>query len=204
MGRIAVLASGSGTNLQALLDDPFIRPRIGVVLTDRVEIEALDRAVKAGVPAEAVDRRNYASRTSFDAALMERIRAYGADIVLCAGFMRILGPEFVHAFPNAILNVHPSLLPAFPGAHAVREALAWKTAVTGCTVHFVDEEVDHGPAILQEAVPVLPDDDEESLHQRIKQVEHRLFPMAVRLLLAGRLVVEGRTVRILEEAEAPN
>ena len=121
--------------------------------------------------------------------------------MLLAGYMRILGPATVGRFPDAILNVHPSLLPAFPGAHAVQDALDWGVKVTGATVHFVDEEVDHGPIVVQEPVLVLPDDDEHALHLRIQAVEHRLFPHAARLLAEGRLKVEGRRVHVLPEAE---
>jgi len=195
--RAAVLASGTGSNLQALLDDPAVGPHIAVVVSDSADAGALDRARLAGVGAELVDRTGYAFRAEFDAALLERLRGAGVDTLLLAGFMRILDAAVVRAFPNRILNVHPSLLPAFPGAHAVPEALAWGAKVTGSTIHLVDEEVDHGPIVLQEAVPILEDDDEASLHARIKEVEHRLFPQAARLLLEDRLVVEGRSVRVL-------
>lgn len=201
--RAAVLASGAGSNLQALLDDPQVGPTIALVLSDVAGAGALERAAAAGVPGEHLDPSGFGSRSAFDDALVERLRAAGADVVLLAGFMRILGPQVVRAFPDRILNVHPSLLPAFPGAHAVREALAWGVKVTGCTVHLVDEEVDHGPVVIQEAVAVEEGDDEERLHARIKSVEHRLYPRAARLLVEGRLAVEGRTVRVLEPAEAP-
>jgi phosphoribosylglycinamide formyltransferase-1 len=192
-----VLASGTGSNLQALLDHPAVGPHIAVVVSDSAGAGALDRARLAGVGAELVDRTGYSSRAEFDAALLERLRGEGVDTLLLAGFMRILDADVVRAFPHRILNVHPSLLPAFPGAHAVAEALAWGAKVTGSTIHLVDEEVDHGPIVLQEAVPILEDDDEASLHARIKEVEHRLFPQAARLLLEDRLVVEGRSVRVL-------
>jgi phosphoribosylglycinamide formyltransferase-1 len=196
--RVAVLASGAGSNLQAFLDDPVIRPAIVLVLSDVSTAGALDRARGAGLAAEHVDPTAYPDRSAFDDAVVERLRAADVDYVLLAGFMRILGPQVIRAFPDRIVNVHPSLLPAFPGAHAVREALAWGVKVTGSTVHLVDEEVDHGPVILQEAVPVRDDDDEERLHERIKAVEHRLFPQAARLLIEGRISVEGRTVRVRE------
>ncbi|HWC31771.1 MAG TPA: phosphoribosylglycinamide formyltransferase, partial [Actinomycetota bacterium] len=127
-----------------------------------------------------------------DVALLELLRDRGIEVVCLAGYMRILRPAFVRAMRPRILNVHPSLLPSFPGAHAVRDALAWGVKVTGATVHLVDEEVDHGPVIAQEAVPVLDDDDEETLHARIRAVEHRIYPEAVRLVLDGRLALEGR------------
>ncbi|HYU57513.1 MAG TPA: phosphoribosylglycinamide formyltransferase [Actinomycetota bacterium] len=196
-GRVAVLASGAGSNLGALLSDPEVGPRIVLVLTDRPGAGALERAREAGVATETVDREAFPDRAAFDRGLLERLRAHAVDALVLAGYMRILGPEVVRAFPDRILNVHPSLLPAFPGPHAVREALAWGVRVTGCTVHLVDEEVDHGPIVFQEAVPVVPGDDEASLHARIKQAEHRLLPAAARLLVEGRLAVEDRMVRVL-------
>jgi phosphoribosylglycinamide formyltransferase 1 len=130
------------------------------------------------------------------------VAAARPDVVCLAGFMRILGPAFVRAFPDRIVNTHPSLLPAFRGAHAVRDALAYGVRVTGCTVHLVDEEVDHGPVLFQAAVPVEPGDDEDRLHERIKREEHRLLPVAVRLLAEGRVRVEGRQARLVEPEEA--
>jgi phosphoribosylglycinamide formyltransferase-1 len=200
---VAVLASGSGTNLQALLDHPVVGPRIGVVVSDRGGAGALRRAARRGVEAVHLDPRAFGSREEHDAALVELLRSRGAEVVCLAGYMRILTPVAVRAFWGRMVNVHPALLPAFPGAHAVREALAWGAKVTGATVHLVDEEVDHGPVILQEAVPVLDDDDESSLHARIQEVEHRILPAAVRLLLEGRLRIEGRRVVQVSAAAAP-
>jgi phosphoribosylglycinamide formyltransferase 1 len=191
---VAVLASGSGTNLQALLDDPVVGPRVTLVVSDRPGAGALDRAARHGVEAVHLDPKAYGSREEHDAALVELLRSRGIEVVCLAGYMRILTPVAVRAFWGRMVNVHPALLPAFPGAHAVREALVWGSRVTGATVHLVDEEVDHGPVILQEAVPVLDDDDEASLHGRIQEVEHRIYPAAVRLLLEGRLRIEGRRV----------
>lgn len=201
--RIAVLASGAGSNLQALLDDPHVGPHIVLVFSNRADAGALDRARSRGVRTAVLEPAGYPSREAFDHALTETLQADGVEFVLLAGYMRILGPEVVRAFPNRILNVHPALLPAFPGAHAVRDALSWGARVTGATVHLVDEEVDHGPIVLQEALEVLPGDDEASLHARIQEVEHRLYPKAARLLIQGRLRVEGRAVRVLEPAEGP-
>jgi phosphoribosylglycinamide formyltransferase-1 len=196
--RIAVLASGTGSNLSALLDDPHVGPSIVLVVSDRPDAGALDRARKRGIRAVALEPRNYPSREGFDVALEGLLEQEGIEFVLLAGYMRILGPKVVGAFRERILNVHPSLLPAFPGARAVRDALDWGARVTGATVHLVDEEVDHGPIVLQEAVPVLPGDDEAALHERIKEVEHRLFPMAARLLAESRLKIEDRRVHILD------
>jgi phosphoribosylglycinamide formyltransferase-1 len=195
--RIAVLASGAGTNLQALLDDPQVGPSVALVVSDKPGAGALERARIRGVKAVVLEPSHYESREEFDRALTGLLEEEAIEFVLLAGYMRILGASTVQAFRDRILNVHPSLLPAFPGSHPVRDALAWSVKVTGATVHIVDEDVDHGPIVLQEPVLVLPDDDERSLHQRIQAVEHRLFPQAARLLAAGRLKVEGRMVHIL-------
>jgi phosphoribosylglycinamide formyltransferase-1 len=190
--EIAVLASGAGTNLQALLDDPVVGRHVALVVSDREDAGALERARSAGVRAVHLDPRTHPSRASHDLALRDLLAEAGIDVVCLAGYMRILTPPLVRAFWGRMVNVHPSLLPAFPGAHAVAEALAWGVKVTGVTVHLVDEEVDHGPILAQEAVPVLDGDDESSLHHRIQEVEHRLYPATVRLLLDGTLRIEGR------------
>jgi phosphoribosylglycinamide formyltransferase 1 len=201
--RIAVLASGAGTNLQALLDDPRIGPQVALVVSDRPGALALERARARGVKAVVLEPSHYASREEFDRALTALLEEEAIEFVLLAGYMRILGANTVQAFRDRILNVHPSLLPTFPGAHPVRDALAWGIRITGVTVHLVDEDVDHGPIVLQEPVLVLPEDDERSLHQRIQVVEHRLFPRAARLLTEGMLKVEGRLVHIIGEELDP-
>jgi phosphoribosylglycinamide formyltransferase-1 len=198
--RVAVLASGAGTNLQALLDDPVVGPWVVLAISDRAGARALDRARSRSVEAVYVDPAAFGDRDAFDHTLVEMLRDRAIDLVALAGYMRIVGPELVGAFPDRILNVHPALLPAFPGTSAVADALAWGVKVTGVTVHLVDEEVDHGPVVFQEAVEVRPDDDWEALEERIHEVEHRLRPAAVRALGQGRVVVEGRTVRVLQEA----
>ncbi len=195
--RLAVLASGTGTNLQALMDDPHVGPSIVVVVSDRPEAMALERARRRGIEAVVCSPKDHPDRASHDRALRDLLRARGVDCVALAGYMRIVGPELIAAFPNRILNLHPALLPAFPGMHAVEDALAWGVKVTGVTVHLVDEEVDHGPIVAQEPVRVREDDDVESLRARIHEVEHRIFPRAVRALLEGRLQVEGRIVRVV-------
>jgi phosphoribosylglycinamide formyltransferase 1 len=192
-----VLASGSGSNLQALIDDaaePGHAARIVLVLTDRPGVRALERAAAAGIPTVVVDWSEHPERTSFTTAVCDAVEASGAEAMVLAGFMRILGPEAIRRFPDRILNVHPALLPAFPGAHAVSAALAHGVKLTGVTVHVVDEQVDHGPIVAQEAVPILPGDTEETLHARLQQVEHRLYPRVVRMLAEGRLEIDGRTV----------
>jgi phosphoribosylglycinamide formyltransferase-1 len=197
--RIAVLASGAGTNLQALLDDPHVGPSIVLVLSDRPQAGALERARSRAVKAVVLEPSHYASREAHDRALRELLQDEAIEFLALAGYMRIVGPATIGAFRDRILNVHPALLPGFPGARAVRDALDWGTTLTGCTVHLVDEEVDHGPIVFQESVPIHPDDDEASLRARIQAVEHRLYPRALRLLAEGRLKVEGRRVHILED-----
>jgi phosphoribosylglycinamide formyltransferase 1 len=197
--RIAVLASGAGTNLQALLDDPHVGRQVALVVSDKPGAVALDRARARGVKAVVLEPAHYGSREEFDQALTGLLEEEAIEFVLLAGYMRILGASTVRAFRDRVLNVHPSLLPTFPGVQPVRDALAWGVKVTGATVHLVDEEVDHGPVVFQEPVLILPEDDERSLHGRIQAVEHRLFPRAARLLAEGRLKVEGRLVHILGE-----
>jgi phosphoribosylglycinamide formyltransferase-1 len=203
--RVAVLVSGHGSNLQALLDAAGPGSGMAVVLVgaDRPGAYGLERARRAGIDTAVVRPADHPDRGSFDLALRDLVAAARPDVVCLAGFMRILGPGFVRAFPDRILNTHPSLLPAFRGAHAVRDALAYGVKVTGCTVHLVDEEVDHGPVLFQAAVPVEPGDDEGRLHERIKREEHRLLPLAVRLVAEGRVRVEGRHARVLAAEEVP-
>lgn len=191
-----------GTNLSALLDDPVVGPQIALVACDRADAGALERARSRGVPAEFVDPSAAGDRASYDGLLLASLGIAGIEFVALAGFMRVLGSDFVRAFGGRMLNVHPSLLPAFQGDRSVARALEWGAKVTGVTVHFVDEEVDNGPIVSQEAVPVLPDDDWDSLEERIHEAEHRLFPAAVRALVEGRLQIEGRVVTILNEVRA--
>ncbi len=198
--RVAVLASGKGSNLQALLDHAAVRPSISLVVSDKEASGALLRAEDAGVATIFLDPAAHEGRAGYDRALLDILGVENIDYVVLAGFMRILSPELVRSYEGRLLNVHPALLPSFPGAHPVRDALEWGVKVTGVTVHFVDEEVDHGPIVLQEPVAIEPGDDVESLHARIQEVEHRLYPLAVRLLVEGKLKVEGRTVHVLEDA----
>ena len=189
-----MLASGSGTNLQALIDHPEVRPHIRLVVSDRERARALDRARRAGIDGVLVGWEAHPDRTAFSSALADVVEDAGAKGVVLAGFMRILAPGFIERFPHRILNVHPSLLPAFPGAHAVEDALRHAVTVTGVTIHFVEEEVDSGPIVAQRAVPVLPGDTAASLHARIQEEEHRLYPEVVGAFVSGRLSVEGRRV----------
>src|SRR5262245_45065366 len=173
-----------------------------MVLSDRADAGALGRARARGVRAEHVDPAAFDGRSGFDLAVLELLRADEVDIVALAGFMRVVGPEIVRAFDGRIVNVHPALLPAFPGTSAVADALAWGSKVTGVTVHLVDEEVDHGPIVFQEPVTIEPDDDWDALEARVHEAEHRLLPAAVRAIAEGRLVLEGRKVRVREEEPA--
>lgn len=192
---LAVLVSGSGTNLQALLDagaGPDFPARVGVVLSNIPGVLALERARAAGVPTVVVPHQSFPGRAAYDAALLAALAPYRPDIVCLAGFMRLVGGDFLRAFPAGVLNIHPALLPSFPGLHGVRQALTHGVKVSGCTVHLVDEGTDTGPIIAQAAVPVLDGDTEESLAARIQREEHRLYPLAVRLLAEGRLRRDGR------------
>jgi len=200
--RVAVLASGGGTNLQALLDDAVVGPWITVVVSDRNEAYALERARARGVDAVFLDPKAYGGRTEYDRALLEVLRERAIEVVALAGFMRLVGTDLVRAFEGRMVNVHPALLPAFPGTASVADALEWGVKVTGVTVHFVDEQVDHGPIVFQEAIGVLPDDDWDALEARVHEVEHRLLPAAVRALVEGRIRIDGRVVRVFEEAPA--
>ena len=197
-GRIVVLVSGSGSNMEALVEAcerDEVPGEVVAVLADR-PCRGVEIARARALPAEVVAPSSFASRDEWNEALRDRVAGHRPDLVVSAGFMRILSPAFVDAFAGRIVNLHPSLLPAFPGAHAVRDALAWGVKVTGTTVHFVDHEVDHGPILLQEAVEVQPGDTEESLHERVKRVERRLLPRACTLVLEGRVRIEGGRVRV--------
>ncbi len=193
--RVVVLASGSGSNAQALLDADDLGGRVIAVVADVPEAGVVQRARDAGVEAVVVDRHGYGDRATWEQALIDAVAQREPDLVVLAGFMRILSGNFVRRWP--ILNVHPSLLPAFPGAHAVEDALAHGVKVTGVTVHFVVEEVDAGPIVAQEPLDIGPDDTPDTLHARIKTIEHQLLPRAVALFCADRLAIDGRIVRIL-------
>lgn len=197
--RLAVLVSGSGSNLQAILDacaKPGYPAEVAVVLSNVPTALALERARKAGVAADVLDHKAFPDRAAFDRALAERVASYQVDLVCLAGFMRVLGPGFLGAFPGRVLNIHPALLPAFPGLHGPRQALLHGVKIAGCTVHFVDEGTDTGPIIAQAAVPVLPGDDEGSLAARILAEEHRLYPTAIRCVVEGRVRFDGRRTQL--------
>ena len=200
--RIGVLVSGLGSNLQAILDAcarPGYPAQVAVVVSDRERALALERARTAGVEALWINPKDFADRESFDAELVRELTARGVGLMCHAGFMRILSPVYVRAFAGRALNIHPSLLPAFPGLHAQRQALDHGAKVAGATVHFVDEGMDSGPIVLQAAVAVEPNDTEETLSARILVQEHRLYPEAIRLFAEGRLRIEGRRVIVTPE-----
>ncbi|MFJ4850533.1 MULTISPECIES: phosphoribosylglycinamide formyltransferase [unclassified Streptomyces] len=189
--RLVVLVSGSGTNLQALLD---AGAHVVAVGADRSGIAGLERAERAGVPTFVCRVKDHGDREAWDAALAAEVAAYEPDLVVSAGFMKIVGKEFLARFGGRVVNTHPALLPSFPGAHGVRDALAYGAKVTGCTVHFVDDGVDTGPIIAQGVVEVREDDTEEALHERIKEVERRLLVDVVGRLSRDGYRIEGRKV----------
>ncbi|MGC7847239.1 phosphoribosylglycinamide formyltransferase [Desulforudis sp. 1088] len=196
---IGVLASGRGSNLQSILDaigEGRIEARVAVVISDNREAMALERARSRGIPAFFVDYKAYPAKADYERVVVRLLNKYGVELVCLAGYMRIATPVLLDAFPNRILNIHPSLLPSFPGLHAQRQALDYGVRYSGCTVHFVDQGVDSGPIILQAVVPVLKDDTEETLSARILAEEHKIYVEAIRLYQRGCLEIEGRRVRI--------
>jgi phosphoribosylglycinamide formyltransferase-1 len=211
--RLGVLASGGGTNLQALLDACAARridAEVALVLSNLQGAGALERATRAGVPVACLPSKGVTDRAAYDAAVVERLVSAGVELVCLAGYMRLVTPGFLQAFgpsPRSrgcprVVNIHPALLPAFPGLHGPRQALTAGVRVAGCTVHFVDEGTDTGPIIAQAAVPVLDGDTEEALAARILEQEHRLYPQAIQWIAEGRLWLDGRRVR-LDGASAP-
>ena len=199
---IGVLLSGSGTNLQAIIhaiESGTLPAEIRVVVSNRSDAYGLTRAQQRGLPTEVLPHTRFSSREAFDTALVKILHAQGVELVVLAGFMRLLSPFFIRSFPHRIMNIHPALLPAFPGLHAQRQALEYGVRIAGASVHFVDEEVDHGPVIIQAAVPVYSNDTEESLSARILDQEHQIYPYAIRLFAEGRLEIRDRSVLVHEE-----
>jgi phosphoribosylglycinamide formyltransferase-1 len=196
---IGVLASGRGSNLQSIIDaieEGKLAARIGLVLSNKKEAQALQRAERHHLSTRFLDPTLYSDRSQYDAAIVEALQANRVELVVLAGYMRLLTNVLIHPYQDRIINVHPSLLPAFPGLHAHRQALAYGAKISGCTIHFVDEKVDHGPIIAQAAVPVLEGDDEQALSERILIEEHRLLPKILQLYADGKLKVDGRKVHI--------
>jgi phosphoribosylglycinamide formyltransferase-1 len=198
--RIAVLVSGRGSNLQAIIDNierGLLSSELAVVISDQAEAYALERARKHNILAVPVSAKGYMNkREEYDALLVKELRERNVDLVCLAGFMRIITPVLIRAFPNRILNIHPSLLPAFPGLHVQKKALNHGVKFSGCTVHFVDEGMDTGPIIIQAVVPILDSDTEDSLSERILKQEHKIYSRAIQLFAEGRLKIEGRRVLV--------
>jgi phosphoribosylglycinamide formyltransferase-1 len=196
---LGVLISGDGSNLQAIIDaieNGKLDAEIRIVISNKHDAPGLARAQRHGIPRQVVDHRGHASREAYDQVLIDILHANQVELVILAGFMRLLSPRFVDAFSNRIMNIHPALLPAFPGLHVQKRAVEHGVRFSGCTVHFVNSECDEGPIIIQAVVPVFPDDTEEALSARILAQEHRIYPRAIQLYTEGRLHVEGRRVLI--------
>ena len=199
---IGVLLSGGGTNLQAIIDaieQDRLDAEIRTVVSNRANAYGLTRAGNHNISTTVIDHRGHASREAYDQVLVEHLEGQGVELVVLAGFMRLLSPFFVQSFPDRIMNIHPALSPSFAGLHGQRQAVEYGVRFAGCTVHFVTEGCDEGPVIIQAVVPVLPDDTEETLAQRILVQEHRIYPHAIQLYSEGRLAIEGRKVRVTGE-----
>lgn len=201
---IGILASGSGTNfdsIAAAVESGRIPARIAILVCNRPQAAVLAKAQARGIRTTIVDHRTFESRESFDSAVADVLEQAGVDLVAMAGFDRLVTPALLRRFPQRIVNIHPALLPAFRGSHAQSQAAAYGVTIAGATVHFVDEDVDHGPILLQAAVPVVPGEDAERLRARILAVEHRIYPEALRLLAEGRVEIDGRFVRVRGRAD---
>ena len=201
MKRIVILISGRGSNMEAIIA-ARLPVAIAAVISNRPDARGLETARAAGITAVALDHKAYSGREAFDAALAEAIDAHAPDLVVLAGFMRILTPAFVKRFEGRLLNIHPSLLPSFPGLHTHQRALDEGVRIHGCTVHFVTADLDHGPVVIQAAVPVLPGDDESALAARVLAEEHRIYPQAVRWFAEGRLSLVGGRVLVADASRA--
>lgn len=200
MTNIAVLVSGRGSNLQAMIDSieaGDMKARISIVISDVGDAYALDRAIKHGIEAVFVNPEIYSSKELYEKEVLKNLKKHNAELILLAGYMRILGKTLLSAYKNRILNIHPALLPAFPGLHAQKQAFEHGVKVAGCTVHFVDETLDGGAIILQRCVEVREDDTDKTLADRILELEHKIYPEAVKLFIENRLSIEGRKVKIL-------
>ncbi|RMH80800.1 MAG: phosphoribosylglycinamide formyltransferase [Acidobacteria bacterium] len=201
--NLGVLVSGRGSNLQALIDaveSGKLKARISLVISDRDGVLAIDRCRRHGINYRVIKRKDFESKSYFERAMAESLKESGVELLILAGFMRVLSEEFIRAFPMRIINIHPSLIPAFQGLRAQKQAIDYGAKLTGCTVHFVTEELDNGPVIVQACVPVLPKDTEESLSERILAYEHRILPQAVKWICEGRIRIEGRNV-VVESAK---
>ncbi|MCC7184567.1 MAG: phosphoribosylglycinamide formyltransferase [Rhodocyclaceae bacterium] len=195
MKSVVILISGRGSNMRAIAE-AAIPMRIAAVISNRPDANGLEYAARCDIATAVLDHRGFSSREAFDAALAAKIDEYAPDLVVLAGFMRILTDGFVRRFEGRLMNIHPSLLPAYPGLHTHRRALEQGVKLHGCTVHFVTAQLDHGPIIVQAAVPVLPGDDEDRLAERVLRQEHRIYPLAVRWFTEDRLSIEDGIVRV--------
>jgi len=199
MLKIGVLASGRGSNFQSIINSieaGEIPAKIKLLITDNPNAYAIKRAEKHNIPYIIMQPKDYSSLDAYYKSIAEKLKSKGVELVILAGFMRILKPPMIEAFPMRIMNIHPALLPSFKGLHGQKQALEYGVKIAGCTVHFVDEGVDTGPIIIQAAVPVYDDDTEESISERILRQEHKIFPYAIKLFAEGRLSVKGRIVKI--------
>lgn len=200
--NIAVLCSGSGTNLQAIIDgvkSGYIPAKIALVVSDNKDAPALERAKKAGIETLVLDKKNFKTREDFDKEIVKNLKKKDVELVVLAGFMRLISPYFISEYKNRIMNIHPALLPSFKGVHGIKDALDYGAKVTGPTVHFVDEELDSGPIILQEVVEIMGDDTEDTLLERVHKAEHKIYPEAIKLFAEGKLKIEGRRVVVNED-----
>ncbi|MBW2054007.1 MAG: phosphoribosylglycinamide formyltransferase [Deltaproteobacteria bacterium] len=198
--KLGVLISGSGSNLQSIIDNieaGSLSAEIKVVVSNATDAYGLTRAEKHGLKTEMVEHKNFPSREDFDARLVQVLKENDVELVVLAGFMRVITSTFLKAFPNQIMNIHPALLPSFPGVHVWQTAIDYGVKFSGCTVHFVDEGTDTGPIIIQSVVPVLDDDDADTLAARILKQEHKIYPRAIQLYAEGRLEIQGRLVKVL-------
>lgn len=204
MLRVGVLASGRGSNFQAIIDaieKEVLKASIEILITDQSSAFAIERAKKHNIKHLCINPKDFAAKDAFFEKIAAELKARDVELVILAGFMRIVRKPLVDAFPNRIMNIHPALLPSFPGLHGQKQALDYGVKISGCTVHFVDEGMDTGPVIIQAAVPVLPDDTEDALSERILSFEHKIYPEAIRLFSEGRLEVKGRKVRIKDHPD---
>lgn len=203
--KLGVLVSGSGSNLQAIIDQiklGRLQAEIKVVISNNPEAYALKRAAAHDLPTEVISQHDFGRREDFDRQMVAVLQAYDVELVILAGFMLVLTPFFLSSYPDRVMNIHPALLPAFPGLHVQRQALEFGVKFSGCTVHFVDEGMDTGPIIIQAVVPVLDDDTPETLAARILREEHRIYPQAIQLYAEGRLKVKGRRVLVAEGCQS--
>lgn len=195
--KVGILVSGNGSNLQAIIDEKIASCEIALVISNKPDVYAIKRAQSNNIPVEIINNKNFETREEFERQLIKSLDSRGIELIVLAGFMRVLTPLFVRHYKNRIINIHPALLPSFPGVDAAKQALEYGVKYSGCTVHFVDDGVDTGPIILQAIVGIEDSDTEQTLLERIHKEEHRVFPEAVRLFCEGKIKIEGRRVIIL-------